>query len=84
MKIQPDHAAAARGQDNIQHRANALHAGHSNMRYRWDCLHRARITRYICDTIYPTGANDAHIDTVLRRAIPDLNQTTTKGANNAS
>jgi len=76
MKIQPEHAAhitaAVQAVDNPERRAKAQIGNHSNLRYRWDCLWAAGLTRWVCDTIYPY-ANDDHIDTVLRQAIPNLN-----------
>jgi len=76
MKIQPEHAAhitaAVQAVDNPERRAKAQIGNHSNLRYRWDCLWAAGLTRWVCDNIYPY-ANDDHIDTVLRQAIPNLN-----------
>ena len=75
MKIQPDHAAtitaAVQAHDTEAHRRVALLHQHSDKRYRWDCLWAAGLTRWVCDNIYPY-ANDDHIDTVLRQAIPPL------------
>ena len=76
MKIQPDHAAyitaAVQAVDNPERRAKARIGNHSNMRYRWDCLWATGLTQWICDNIYPY-ANDDHLDTVLRNAVPNLN-----------
>ena len=38
----------------------------SPMRYRWDLLHAAGLTKWICDNLYPY-LNDDHIDTALRK-----------------
>ena len=35
-------------------------------RYRWDLVHVARLTPWICDNLYGY-LNDSHIDTALRR-----------------
>lgn len=39
-------------------------------RYRWDLLYASRFD--VCGRIYPTGANDTHIDTALRAIVPPL------------
>lgn len=43
-------------------------AGISHERYRWDCFFDAWRRGHIRD-LYRAGLNDAHIDTVLRRAL---------------
>lgn len=48
--------------------------GFTLKRFRWDCLRAASIDgkpgiRWICDTLYPAGLNDDHIDTALRRIL---------------
>ena len=63
--------AAVQLHDTPERRTAYKAAGHTNKRYRWDCLWAAGLTRWVCDHIYPY-ANDDHIDTVLRRAVPDL------------
>ena len=63
--------AAVQLHDTPERRTAYKAAGHTNKRYRWDLLWAAGLTRWVCDHIYPY-ANDDHIDTVLRRAVPDL------------
>jgi hypothetical protein len=41
------------------------------MRLRWDLLHKALGSRWICDQIYPY-ADDTHLDTALRAAMREL------------
>ncbi len=43
------------------------------MRFRWDAAHAAKLTEFFCDSIYPY-ANDEHIDTALRAAIAEIEQ----------
>lgn len=47
-------------------------------RYRWDLLHRARDAgfRFPGEVVYwdELGYNDAHIDTALRNAVPELTE----------
>lgn len=77
MKIRKPFAdtitAAVQALDTPARRAAYKAAGHSNKRYRWDLLWASGLTELICDIVYPAGGNDDHIDTVLRRAVPDLN-----------
>jgi len=63
--------AAVQLHDTPERRTAYKAAGHTNKRYRWDLLWAAGLTRWVCDHIYPY-ANDDHIDTVLRRAVPEL------------
>ena len=42
-----------------------------NVRFRWDMVRFAGLTKWICDTLYPY-ANDDHIDTALRRIVPKV------------
>ncbi len=37
-------------------------------RYRWDCLYKAGLSKWICDNLY-SYMNDTHIDTALRNII---------------
>jgi len=39
------------------------------MRFRWDLCYASVTSRWICDTLYPTGLNDTHIDSALRQII---------------
>ena len=64
-------------QDTPEARKAAIEQGHSDMRYRWDCLWTSKQSRWVCDNLYPY-INDDHIDTALRRIIPNLN--TNQGA----
>ena len=77
MKIKPEHLEHLRQlvtpHDTPEARKLAIEQGHNNMRYRWDCLWAAKQSRWVCDNLYPY-INDDHIDTALRRIIPDLNQ----------
>ena len=43
-----------------------------DVRVRWDFLHAAGLTPWICACVYPY-ANDTHIDTALRRIQRELN-----------
>ena len=81
MKIQPDHYAHMRDAIEalprdavVAHKAaleNDPRVKDLGMRYRWDLLHAARLTPWLCDTIYPY-ANDTHIDTALRAIVNEL------------
>lgn len=42
------------------------------MRFRWDLLWASGLSRWISDTLYPTGVNDDHIDTALRKVVREL------------
>jgi hypothetical protein len=44
-----------------------IDAGYTYKRFRWDMLHRAKLSPWICDNLYRYGCNDEHIDTVLRK-----------------
>jgi hypothetical protein len=76
MKIKPEHfekmkaacEAVVAAHQNVAAEYRA--AGHSEMRYRWDVLHAAKIDGqpsrvFICDVLYEY-AHDEHIDTALR------------------
>lgn len=42
-------------------------------RYRWDLLHAALGSAWICDRLYgDEGANDTHVDTALRAIVAPL------------
>ena len=73
MKIQASHyehlAAAVAPLDTAERRAAYVAAGLSDERYRWDLTYAAKLSLWICDTLYPY-LNDDHIDTALRRIVP--------------
>jgi O-methyltransferase involved in polyketide biosynthesis len=75
MKIQASHyehlAAAVAPLDTAKRRAAYVAADLSDMRYRWDLTYAAKLTPWMCSTLYPY-LNDDHIDTALRRIIPPL------------
>lgn len=76
MKIQAQHIAHMRQAIEASPRipwtqASAL--GHSPMRYRWDVMHAAGLTPWLCSTVYPY-ANDANVDTALRSILPETVQ----------
>lgn len=68
MKIKPEHLAhmreALRGAV-YEPWGIARDKGLSPMRWRWDCLHAAKLTPWLCAVIYPY-ADDSHVDTALR------------------
>jgi hypothetical protein len=45
-------------------------------RYRWDLLYGAKLSQWVCDTLYPYGINDTHIDTALRQIVAKLDRET--------
>ena len=81
MKIQPEHYAHMRAAiANLD--ADAVRAHRAALaddprvrdlakRFRWDLSYAARLTPWICDTVYPY-ANDTHVDTALRRIVDEL------------
>ena len=42
-------------------------------RFRWDIIHGAGLTQFICKELYPY-LNDDHIDTALRRVMREANE----------
>jgi hypothetical protein len=42
-------------------------------RIRWDFYHAAKLSKFVCDKIYPY-ADDTHIDTALKNIIQDIEQ----------
>lgn len=46
--------------------------GFSPLRFRFDWMYGAVSSRWVCDVVYPTGCNDDHIDTALRRVVREL------------
>jgi hypothetical protein len=82
VKIRNDHYATLRDAiaDVIAAHPDAIdtyrRAGLSDKRFRWDCLHAARIEGkpsyvFICTELYQY-LDDRHIDTALRRIVPLL------------
>lgn len=78
MKIKPEHFAQMKdaiagipAEKVAAHRQFILNEGKAKdveMRLRWDLLHSALGSRWICDNLYPY-ANDDHIDTALRNIV---------------
>lgn len=81
MKIAPDHYVVIR--DAISALPNEAVAAHKlslrddarvndlGKRFRWDLLHAARLTPWVCSTLYPY-MNDSHLDTALRAVVSEL------------
>lgn len=79
MKIRPEHyehiraAIAALDPNRVAAHLEQLRSDtrvrNLGVRYRWDLLHAAVSSRWICAELYPY-ANDEHIDTALRRIVP--------------
>jgi hypothetical protein len=70
MKAAVDQVILAAPKAEESYRSHGL----SPMRFRWDCLRSAVIDgkpgiQWLCDTLYPAGLNDDHIDTALRRIL---------------
>lgn len=82
MKIKPEHynrmlaafalnytqAYVARYREQLKTDARVKEL---EMRLRWDLLHSAVGSKWICDMLYPY-ANDDHIDTALRAVMREL------------
>ena len=72
MKIKPAHydymKAAILGNSTAPTLPDYLAKGLSEKRWRWDLLHMAKLTPWICANIY-SYANDDHIDTALRHML---------------
>lgn len=75
MKIPPDTIAYMesamrehdKNRDLFAHAKAYEYAGLTPKRFRWDCLHGALGSRWICDSLYRThDCNDDHIDSALR------------------
>lgn len=79
MKISPEHFAVLETvcKEKLAAYPDARDSyakeGLSAKRFRWDILWTTQIegntSRWICDTLYPLGINDSHIDTALRRIV---------------
>jgi hypothetical protein len=73
MKMTPEHyaylEAAIRAVDTPELRAKAK--GWTPKRYRWNLTYIAKLSPWICSTLYKY-LDDDHIDTALRRIVPDL------------
>lgn len=78
MKIKPEHLEYLRAYitplDTPARRK--MYKGQTDKRYRWDLTYAAKLTQFICTTLY-TYMNDDHIDTALRKIVPPLNEVTT-------
>lgn len=81
MKIRPEHYAYLRDAlaplaPEIPERRAAITAeGRAHdveKRLRWDLLYAARLTPWICDTLYVYEVNDEHIDTALRAILKEI------------
>jgi hypothetical protein len=42
------------------------------MRFRWDLLWASGLSPWMSAVLYPTGVNDDHIDTALRKVVREL------------
>lgn len=83
MKIKPEHLAWLKAKieplDTPERRKlylegkfpNASKVIDLNKRYRWDLLHAAGLTGWLCDTVYRC-AHDDHVDSALRSIVKDL------------
>ena len=83
MKMTPAHfdilrnAIAKIRKDEPDLRMIYTENGHTDMRFAWDMVHRAKIgnhntgTSFICKELYPY-LNDTHIETALRKIIDML------------
>lgn len=81
MKIKPEHYAHMRAEMFKVMAANPdkglAHYQRNNIgkdpvkRFRWDVLWAAKLSIWVCDTLYPYGINDDHIDTALRNIIQE-------------
>jgi hypothetical protein len=85
MKVSPDAYAHMKGQIALigaekaaAHRQFILNEGKAKdveKRLRWDLSYYAQLTLFLCDTIYPSGCDDTHVDTALRAIMRDLGYT---------
>lgn len=83
MKIKPEHLAWLKAGieplDTVERRNLYLESRFPyadkvrelNKRYRWDLLHAAGLTGWLCDTLY-RYAHDDHVDSALRSIVKDL------------
>ena len=83
MKIKPEHLAhlqaaitpldtAERRHHYLEGRfPNADKVRELNKRYRWDLMHSAGLTDWLCKTVYQY-AHDDHVDSALRSIVRDL------------
>lgn len=67
----------------FEHLAHDPQVADPHKRLRWDLLHSAGLTPWLCDTLY-TYLNDNHVDTALRRAVAELTETTADDADPSS
>jgi hypothetical protein len=72
MKLKPEHVEHMHRAILANSKAPTLPSytarGLSEKRWRWDLLHAAGLTPWICSNVYPY-ANDEHIDTALRHIL---------------
>jgi hypothetical protein len=82
MKIKPEHYAHMRDAIGALHLVESVEDYRTRLaadprvkdvdvRLRWDLLHAAVPSRWVCDNVYPY-ANDTHLDTALRRIVREL------------
>lgn len=75
MKMKPEHfeylRAAIGAFDSEQARAEYRAKGLTLKRYQWDLTYMARLTPFICESLYPY-LNDTHVQTALNRIVPEL------------
>ena len=57
--------------DTPANREAYIKAGLSSKRYRWDCFRLSGGISFLCNELY-AYMNDDHMDTALRKLIPDL------------
>ena len=81
MKIKPEHfdaiknaieaLVAKKGGDEWKKRIIESYKSDNltSKRCRWDFFYASmpNTSRWVCDNLYPTGINDTHIDTALRK-----------------
>lgn len=76
MKIKPEHLEHMRAAiapllaKHPEAPAQYKAAGLTPERYRWDVLHAAGLTPWICKNLY-SYLNDSHVDTALRAIMPE-------------
>jgi hypothetical protein len=83
MKIKPEHydhmvdtMRAAQNAQPTKTRKAYEESGLTAKRHRWDLMHAAKLTPWLCANVYPY-AHDSHVDTALRNVIYQL-ETETK------
>lgn len=79
MKIKPQHYAYLKraischleNRDALSIETQYRDAGFTPKRFRWDCLHGAKLSKWICDNIY-SYCDDSHVDTAMRKIMVEL------------